>query len=333
MNRPIDRRTFGKWALGGSVASLAGMAGPPPARSADLRELVVAEPVHQLGYLPLYAASAKGYFAAEGIRVKVLTVESGSGHTNAVLTRQAFAFIGGPEHDAFAKAKGAELRAIVNCVNRGNVYLMAAKGTGPTGRDFAGFVRGKRIASWIYGGTPNSVTRYLLAQWGLDPKKDVTLNETAPAAVMASMKTHNADIAVHAEPQITQGVREGIWEQPFFNVPRELGDYAYSVLNVRKESIDNEPELCRGFVRALVKGLKFIQSDHAAALEIARKEFPTMPVEDLTATLDRSFADALWSPDGSISPAAWATAQKVVQAAGMLKTSFPYEQIVDMRFL
>jgi hypothetical protein len=29
-----------------------------------------------------------------------------------------------PEHDAYAKAKGAELRAVVNCVDRGNVYCL-----------------------------------------------------------------------------------------------------------------------------------------------------------------------------------------------------------------
>ena len=31
------------------------------------------------------------------------------------------------------------------------------------------------------------------------------------------------------------------------------------------------------------------------AAEIAKKEFPTMPLDDLQATLDRSFADELWS--------------------------------------
>ena len=66
--------------------------------------------------------------------MKIVTIESGAGHTNAVLTGQAFAFIGGPEHNAFAKAKGAELRAVVNVVDRGNVYFVAAKGLAAEGR-------------------------------------------------------------------------------------------------------------------------------------------------------------------------------------------------------
>src|SRR5258707_15345105 len=79
-----------------------------PARAA--RELLVAEPVHGTGYLPLYIAMAKGFF--EDVKVNLVTIETGSGHTNAVLSGQAFALIGGPEHNALPKGKSAEQRAI-----------------------------------------------------------------------------------------------------------------------------------------------------------------------------------------------------------------------------
>ena len=53
----------------------------------------------------------------------------------------------GPEHNAFAKAEGAELRAIVNCVNRGNNYLLRPTGPG-TRRTATGraIFKGKNIA-------------------------------------------------------------------------------------------------------------------------------------------------------------------------------------------
>ncbi len=128
------------------------------------KPLVVAEPVHSTGYLPLYVAIRNGYFAAEGLDVKILTIDSGAGHTNAVLTKQAFAFIGGPEHNAFAKIKGAELRAVVNVVDRGNVYYVAKKGLKPApGQSVADFFKGKSVALGFFGGTPNSITRYYLS--------------------------------------------------------------------------------------------------------------------------------------------------------------------------
>jgi NitT/TauT family transport system substrate-binding protein len=328
----IGRRRFGQLMLGGAVAAGVPL-GARAQANAPLKELVIAEPIHSIGYLPMYVSAAKGYFAQEGIAVKVVTIESGSGHTNAVLTKQAFAFIGGPEHNAFARAKGAELRAVVNVVNRGNVYLVAQKGASPRDRNFGAYLKGKRVGTSFYSSTPNSIMRFLLSQWGLDPKKDVTLMETSTGALLAAIKTKNADVAMVTEPVLTQGIRQGIWDAPFYNVPKELGDYVYSALNVRKESIDTEPKLVAGFVRAIVAGLKFTHEFPKQAAEIAKKEFPTMALEDLQATLDRSFADNLWSRDGKILPAAWTTGARVVRTAEILKTDVAYDEIIDMRFI
>ena len=107
--------------------------------------MLVAEPTHGVGYLPLYVAIRNGYFAKQGLDVKVMTVDGGSTHTNAVLTGQAFAFIGGPEHNAYAKLKGGELRAVVNVVDRGNVYFTARKGSEPKGQARTGLFQGQVV--------------------------------------------------------------------------------------------------------------------------------------------------------------------------------------------
>ena len=303
------------------------------ASAAEKRTLTVAEPVHSTGYLPLYIAIHQGFFAAENLDVKVITTEGGSAHTNAVLTGQAFAFIGGPEHNAFAKAKGAELRAVVNCVDRGNMYYVAKVGMEPTGKDWPAYFKGKTVAVNAYGGTPNSITRYLLTKWKLDPRKDVTLLETAAAAVPVAVKTGQAQIGVTTEPALTKGVRAGVWSEPIINIPQELGPYAYSTINIKAGMIDKEPKLVEAFVRAMIKGLKFTYAQPDEAAAIARKEFPTMSLEDLKATLDRSFADSMWSRDGMISPESWVTGKSVVMEAGILKSDVPYEAIIDMRFV
>jgi len=300
-----------------------------PARAA--REILVAEPVHSTGYLPLYIAMAKGYF--DDVTVKIVTIETGSGHTNAVLSGQAFAFIGGPEHNAFAKAKGAELRAIVNCVDRGNNYFCAAPGFEPKDTDWPSYFKGKTIAVGPLGGTPNSILRYMLGKWKLDARRDVTLIETGNSATIAVVRAKQAQAAVATEPYVTQGVRNKVWGEPFINVPKELGPYAYSTINVRLETIQKEPELVRTFVRGMVKGIKLLYGNPAEASEIAKTQFPTMPLEDLRATLDRSFQDELWSRDGMISRQSWTTASAVVRDAGILKTDIKYDEIIDMSFV
>jgi NitT/TauT family transport system substrate-binding protein len=323
----MNRRKF----IGATAsAGLACIARPMIAR-ADAKEVLIAEPVHGTGYLPLYIGIAKNLF--EDVAVKLVTIETGGGHTNAVLSGQAFAFIGGPEHDAYAKAKGAELRAVVNCVDRGNVYFCAAKGQEPAGTDWPGYFKGKTVAVSPYGGTPNSITRYLLKKWNLDATRDVTLVETANSAILPVVKNKQAQIGVSTEPFITQGVRNDVWAEPFINIPKEMGPYAYSTFNVRLDTIQKEPELVRGFVRGMMKSLKFVHANHDESAEIAKRQFPTMALDDLKATLERSFADALWSKDGTISPAAWDNAKAVVMGAGILKTDIKYDEIIDMSFV
>jgi NitT/TauT family transport system substrate-binding protein len=58
-----------------------------------------------------------------------------------------------------------------------------------------------------------------------------------------------------------------------------------------------------------------------------------MPLADLKATLDRSFADEMWSKDGLVSRQAWETGKAVVMGAGILKTDVKYDEIIDMSFV
>jgi NitT/TauT family transport system substrate-binding protein len=326
VGRTLSRRKL----LGTAAGGLAAMARPTITR-AETKEVLIAEPVHGTGYLPLYIGIAKNLF--EDVTVKIVTIETGAGHTNAVLSGQAFAFIGGPEHCAYAKAKGAELRAVVNCVDRGNVYFCAAKGQEPANQDWASYVKGKTIATSGYGGTPNSITRYLLKKWKLDATKDVTLVETANSAILPVVRNKQAQIGCSTEPFVTQGVRAGVWGEPFINIPKMLGPYAYSTFNVRLDSIQKTPELVRGFVRGMMKSLKFVDANHEEAAAIAKTQFPTMALDDLKATLNRSFTDDMWSKDGTISRASWDTAKAVVMGAGLLKVDVKYDEIIDMSYV
>ena len=322
----FSRRNF----LRSTAAAGAALAAPAIAR-AETKEVLIAEPVHGTGYLPLYIGIAKNLF--EDVTVKIVTIETGAGHTNAVLSGQAFAFIGGPEHCAYAKAKGAELRCVVNCVDRGNVYYCAAKGQEPTNTDWASYFKGKTVATSGFGGTPNSITRYLLKKWKLDATKDVTLVETANSAILPVVRNKQAQIGCSTEPFVTQGVRSGVWGEPFINIPKMMGPYAYSTFNVRLDSIKKTPGLVEGFVHGMMKSLKFVDQSHDEAAAIAQKQFPTMPPADLKATLDRSFADDLWSKDGTVSRPSWDTAKAVVMGAGILKVDVKYDEIIDMTYV
>lgn len=306
------------------------------AAAEPLCALTVAEPVHLIGYLPLYVAIHEGYFADEGLDVTVVQATGGA-HVTAVVSGDAFAVIGGVDSNALANRGNADpIVGIVNCVNRANVYLFARKGLAPASDsdgDMAAFLSGKRIVAGRFGGSPNLLTRYLVKQVGLDPDKDVTLVENADASTVTAMLQHGqGDIGNGGEPQIMEGVTAGIWEEPFVKFP-DLGDYAYSVIGVKRSTIENDPDTCQRFVRAMQKALKAVQEDHDLAARILEMEFSTLTEEGRAAALKRAYEDQLWSVDGVISPQAVDMTMTVLKSSGLYEDDYTYDSLVDMRFV
>lgn len=306
------------------------------AETAPLRAIVVAEPVHLIGYLPLYVAIHEGYFAEEGLDVTVVQATGGA-HVTAVVSGDAFAVIGGVDSYNFANQGNSDpIRAIVNCVNRANVYLFARKGLVPasdSAEDLADFLRGRIIIAGRYGGSPNVLTRYLVKSVGLDPDRDVTLSENADASTVTAMLRYGqGDIGNGGEPQISEGVTAGIFEEPFIKFP-DLGDYAYSVIGVKQSTIDNDPDTCERFVRAMLRALQVVQTDRATAERVLAIEFSTLTEEGRQAALDRAYEDHLWSEEGFISKAAVDTCMEVVSISGLYDGTWDYEKIVDMQFV
>lgn len=311
---------------------------------ADMQKLTVAEPVHLIGYLPLYVAIHEGYFADEGLDVNVVQATGGA-HVTAVVSGDAFAVIGGIDSNALANRGSSDpIIGIVNCVNRANVYLFARTGLIPeedgdhtilgwSKESMRGFLRDKSIVAGRYGGSPNLLTRYLLLLCELDPDRDVTLIENADASTVTAMLQHGqGDIGNGGEPQISEGVTAGIWEEPFVKFP-DLGDYAYSVIGVKRSTIEKDPDLCLRFTRAMMKALDAVQRDPEMAAHVLELEFGTLSEEGRQAALDRAYQDNLWSKDGVISEAAVDMTMTVLRASGLFEGPYDYEDAVDMQFV
>lgn len=300
------------------------------------KKLVIAEPVHLIGYLPLYAAIREGFFEEEGLEVEIITATGGA-HVTSVVSGDAWGNIGGPESNQMANTGNADpIVSVVNVVNRANVYLMAdtEQTIANTSKEkLADYLKGKTIAAGRFGGSPNLLTRWLLMDVGLDPEKDVKLEEPADAsAVVSLVESGQADIANGAEPQITEGINKGVWAAPFYSFA-SLGDYPYSVLSVKKSTIEEEPETVKSFVSAVMKGLKTIDEDHELAMKILKQEFPSTAEKSLQASLDRAYADSLWSKDGFISEEALAKPMEVVEKTGVYTNGYQYDKLIDMQFV
>nr|WP_318539606.1 ABC transporter substrate-binding protein [Terribacillus saccharophilus] len=327
-------RLFGVICLAVLLGILAGCTGGDEGEK--LKKITIAEPVHLTGYLPLYAAIHEGYFEEEGLDVEVVTATGGA-HVTTVVSGDAWGNIAGPDSNALANIDSNDpIVSVVNVVNRANVYLMADGDTPPAGaseEELATYLEGKTIVAGRYGGSPNLLTRYLIMELGMEPGKDVLLEEPADAsAVVSLVENGQADIANGAEPQIYDGIEKGVWKEPFYGFP-SLGDYPYSVISVKQSTIDEDPETVQKFVEAITKALKAVDEDEELAMRVLKKEFPTTEEASLQASLDRAYADELWSKDGYITEEATDKTMDVVTKTGVYKGDYKYEELVNMEFV
>ncbi|MCI1965604.1 MAG: ABC transporter substrate-binding protein [Oscillospiraceae bacterium] len=327
-------------AVGLAVLLLPGCTAAPNQTGSDqpqqLKKLVISEPVHLSGYLPLYVAQHEGYFKEQGLEVKVIQATGGT-HVTAVVSGDAWGVIGGIDSIALGNKNNSDpIVSVCNCVNRANVYLFAKKGLAPKSKspeDLKEFLKGKNIVAGRHGGSPNLLTRSLLIDVGLDPEKDVRLIENADAStVVAMLQNGNGDIGNGAEPQICEGISEGIWEEPFYKFT-DLGDFSYSVISVKKSTIENDPETVQKFVNAMKKALKAVQDDHDMAKQVLVKEFPTLSEMEIQASFDRAYGDNLWSEDGFISEKAVTADMDMLLKTGIYTGTYSYDTLVEMKFV
>jgi NitT/TauT family transport system substrate-binding protein len=333
-SRP-SRRTW----IGGAAAAAALLSVRVNVGAQNLKKIVVAEPVHQIGYLPLYMAIDMGLFAKRGLDVSTLTATGGA-HVSALVSGGVWANIGGPESDAMANGNGNgsnnPLVSICNVVNRANNYMIARKGLVPKSgspADVAAMMKGKKIALNRYGGTPDVLGRWYIEKLGLNLTSDVTLiNNADSSAAPIMVKQGAADIAITVEPQITFGREQGIWDEPYFGFP-SLGEYAYSVISIRKSTIASEPQAVQGFVDAMVEALKITAASRSTVETAAHKVFPTLAEAGIKGALDRSYADNLWSKDGVISEKGYLLDMSIVAKSGEFTKTIGYSDVVDMTFV
>lgn len=329
--------TLSRRALLGSAAGLGGsFALGARVWADDLKPITLAEPAHNLGYLPLYLAIGQKLFAKRGLDVKTITT-SGGAHVSALVSGQVWGNVGGPESDAMANVGKADpLITICNVVNRANNYMISRKGLitkSMSNEQIVSIMRGRKFALNRYGGTPDVLGRWYLEKLGLDLQKDVTIiNQADSAASPMMVKAGVAEIAIVAEPFITYGQEMGIWDEPFFSFP-SLGDYTYSVISVRKSTITSDRATVQAFVDGMTEALQLTAGNRAAIEAAGRKEFPTLPESGLKGALDRSYADKLWSSDGFVSKKGYDLDMEVVAKSGEFTKVVAYTDVVDMQFI
>jgi NitT/TauT family transport system substrate-binding protein len=263
-------------------------------------------------YAPFYVAVDKGYFAAEGIEIEFDYSFETNGVALVGANQLPFAVVSG-EQVLLARAQGLP---VVYAMAWFQDFPVAVIAKADSGIAAPADLKGKKIGTPTLDGANFVGLRALLAKAGVSAE-DVTVEAIGFNQVPALAAGQVDAVVVYANNEPIRLAAQG---EKLNTIP--VGDFVSLAANgllTNEDTIANEPELVRGFVRALSKGIADSIANPDEAYTISKKfvaELKDDAVEKqvLAATIE------MWKTDrlGYSDPAAWETMQATLLDTGLL---------------
>lgn len=180
---------------------------------------------------------------------------------------------------------------------------------------------------------PQMVFEYILKKNGMDPAKDLTIDQSISFGLTAAaFPGSQADYTVEFEPFATALEQQG---QGYVaaSLGVDSGYVPYTAYSARRSYIEENPHIIQGFTNAIQKGLEYVNS-HSAE-EIAKTIHPQFSETDLpslTAMVDRYQKQDTWKADTVFSEESFDLLQNILEEAGELEERVPYEHLVTTEF-
>ena len=175
-----------------------------------LTKVTLNEVAHSIFYAPQYVAIEKGYFKDEGLDLTLVTGFGADKTMTAVISGEADIGFMGAEASIYAYQEGAT-DPVVNfaqLTQRAGNFLVAREEM----PDFKWEdLKNKKVLGGRKGGMPEMVFEYILKQNGLDPQKDLSIDQSIDFGSTAAAFTGNnsADFTVEFEPSATALEKQG----------------------------------------------------------------------------------------------------------------------------
>jgi NitT/TauT family transport system substrate-binding protein len=265
-------------------------------------------------YAPYYVAVEKGYFAAEGIEIVFDYKFETDGVKLVGAGELPFAVVSG-EQVVLARAQGLPVKYVAQWYRKFPIAVFSLKSKNITKPSD---LKGKTVGvPGFFGATYVGWKAFATAN-GLSDD-DVTLQEigfTQTAAVQQE-KVDAAVGYIANEPIVLQ--QNGV-EVNTFSVGEKV-DMVANGLMTNEKTIDENPQLVRGMVRALLRGVQDTIANPAEAMQISTNFVEGLKVDDTTQkkVLLATIELLKGGEPGTSSAQAWENTQATLLAMGQIK--------------
>ena len=290
------------------------------------------EVAHSIFYAPQYVAIEEGYFEDEGID---LTLDTGFGADKvmtAVLSGETDIGFMGSESSIYTYQEGAN-DIIVNfaqLTQRAGNFLVAREEM----PDFTwDDLKGKNVLGGRKGGMPEMVFEYILKKNGIDPAKDVDIDQSIDfGSTAAAFSGGQGDFTVEFEPGATalELEKDGY---VVASLGVDSGYVPYTAYSAKSSFMEENPELIQKFTNALQKGMDYVQSHTPEEIaQVIAPQFKETDLTTITTIVKRYYEQNTWKENLVFEKESFELLQDILEEAGELTERAPYEDLVTTEY-
>ena len=295
-------------------------------------KVILNEVAHSIFYAPMYVAIEEGYFEDEGIDLQLDTGFGADKTMTAVISGSADIGFMGSEASIYTYNEGANDYVVnfAQLTQRAGNFLVARE-------DMPDFtwddIKGKNVLGGRKGGMPEMVFEYILRQNGIDPAKDVAIDQSIDfGSTAAAFAENQGDFTVEFEPGATSLEKEGKG-YVVASLGTDSGYVPYTAFSAKQSYIKDNPEIIQGFTNALQKGMDYVQSHTPEEIAaIIAPQFKETDQDTITTIVTRYYDQDTWKENLIFEEESFNLLQDILEDAGELAKRAPYEDLVTTEF-
>ena len=307
----------------GGVAAVGSLAAPSLLRAQSKPPIKIrySEVVRSILYAPAYVAITQGFFKDAGLDVTLSTAQGGDKSAALILSGGADIALIGPETSIYVQNSDSPTKLPIFCA------LTATDGFMLVGRDKVdkfdwGMLKGKEILGFRPGSTPILFFEAAMRKNGIDPLKDVKLNNNVaiPARVGSWIAGQN-QYAIFIEPDASQLEMDGKAHY-LASIGETVGNADYTTFMATDKYIKENPAIIQTWTDAIYRAQKWTAEKPTE--EVAKAIAPFFQgvnPKALEAAAVRYRKLKIWKDTPKIEPAAIERFQDILVQGNVLEKS------------
>lgn len=298
-----------------------------------LTKVTLNEVAHSIFYAPQYVAIEEGYFGEEGLDLTLVTGFGADKVLTALISGEADIGFMGAEASIYAYQEGATDPAVnfAQLTQRAGNFLVAREEM----PDFKWEdLKGKKVLGGRKGGMPEMVFEYILRKNGLDPQKDLTIDQSIDFGSTAAAFTGDvsADFTVEFEPSATALEKEGAG-YVVASLGVDSGYVPYTSYSAKTSYMEKNPEIIQKFTNALQKGMEYVQSHTPEEIaKVIAPQFAETDLDTVTAIVKRYYVQDTWKSNLIFEKESFELLEDILEDSGELSERVSYENLVTTKY-